>query len=257
MDRFRFASEQHLRYIQAQIDSIGHCQVHSDFVPLEVSDVLASGTRVLSESPPVSLDCAEVDYAMCVQGDLRLGERLCRLGRDAVKRIEEMVLSGSSGSLVRHGGVSRVSAPYRWSDRAPGEVLAEVRRVVSGGETDPPLLADTLLTSQERYQFLARTTGPVGGRPLLELLREGNEWTSSTGKPLRIFGRPELVSDEKHGSQRLVAYRCELDVLRVQMRPLRFASPQPVGSRYLVPVCLDVGGLEIRRPELVRYLDDI
>ena len=257
MHGFRFSSEDHLHYIQECIDRLSPCQVHSDFVPVEESDVLASGASALSGSRCVVFDRSEVDYAMQVQGDLRLGEHLRRLGRDTMQKIETMVLGGSPDSLLAHESVSRVSSRHCWSEMTSEGVLEEARRVVSGGETGRPLIADTVLTSPERYQFLASTTGPVGGRSLLELLRECNEWTGSTGKPLRIFGRPELVPEEQQGTQRLVAYRCEHDVLRVQMRPIQLALPQVVGPLYVVPVGLEVGHLEIRRPELVRYLDDI
>lgn len=250
MSEFRFTSEQHLHYIQTQIERVEHCPVRSVFVPVEESDVFAFGASAQSEPLCVSYTSSEVDWAMQVQGDLRLGEHLRRLGSHTVQKIDEMVLSGSSDSLLRNQSVSRTSAPCPWSDRDPGEVLAEVRHFTSGSETDRSQIADTLLTSPERYQFLARTTGPAGRRSLLELLRESNEWTGSTGKQLRIFGRPELAPEALRGTQRLVAYRCEADVLHVRMRPLRFGTPQLVGTRYCVPVDVEAGRLEIRRPLL-------
>lgn len=257
MSQFRFMSEQHLNYIQRCIDCLDHCPVRSVFVPVEESDVLAFGTSAQSEPVCVSFTRSEVEDAMRVQGDLRLGEHLRRLGSHTAEKIDQIVLSGSSDSLLRNQSASRTSAPLPWSDRAPGEVLAEVSHFISGSETDRSQIADTLLTSPERYQFLARTSGPAGRRPLLELLKGSNEWTSSTGKELRIFGLPELAPEALRGTQRLVAYRCEADVLRMRMRPLRFGSPQLVGARYCVPVDVEVGRLEIRRPGLVRYLVDI
>ena len=254
---FRFSSEDHLHYIQECIDRLSPCQVQSDFVPVEESDVLAPGASALSESRCVAFDRSEVDYAMQVQGTLRLGEHLRRLCRDTAQQIEQMVLSGSAGSLLAHRSVDRVSAQRCWSEMTPEEVLEETTRFVSGGRDDRLLIADTLLISRERFQFLARTPSPVRGRSLMELLREANEWTASTGKPLRIFGRSELAPVNLQGTQRLIAYRCGPDVLRVQMRPVRFDFPQLAGLRYLVPAPLEVGRLEIRRPELVRYLDDI
>ena len=55
---------------------------------------------------------------------------------------------------------------------------------------------------------------------------------------------------------RAIAYRRDPEVLRFHLpMPLRFMEPQQHLITYIVPGIMRIGGLEIRLPKAIRYLD--
>lgn len=183
---------------------------------------------------------------------------------------------GFSG-LLDYPGVNAANAPVDWAtllsftagttpaDRqvAADAVLTEINNFLTGVATGTlwTSLADTLLLPPERLALLA--TRRLGDTTLtiLEWLRTNNVYTATTGRPLTIRAVRQLssIGGSLGTEARAVAYRRDPQVLKLHI-PLthRFLPVYQDGPlHFVVPGVFRLGGLDIRRPLEVAYLDGI
>ena len=83
--------------------------------------------------------------------------------------------------------------------------------------------------------------------------------TATTGQPIVIRGMRSLDTAGASSTARLVAYRYSPQVLKLHMpMPHRFLPAYQSGPlRWDVPGVMRLGGLDIRLPKEVVYLDGI
>jgi hypothetical protein len=94
---------------------------------------------------------------------------------------------------------------------------------------------------------------------VLEFLRANNVYTFQTNQPLTIRGIRGLETAGVDGTGRMVVYRRDPSVLKMHIpMPHRFLPVyQTAPLVFDVPGIFRLGGLEIRRPSAVRYVDGI
>ncbi len=163
--------------------------------------------------------------------------------------------------LFNHAGVTAASAPTgNWAAATDAQILADVNSVLSATftATNELVMADTLLLPSIKFQLLASkrlgdTTGTV-----LEFLQRANVYTAETGRPLTIRGIAGLNTAGSGGTARVVAYRNSPEVMKMHI-PMRhrFLPVQTVGLTFKIPGIFRLGGLDIRLPKEVRYMDGI
>ena len=94
---------------------------------------------------------------------------------------------------------------------------------------------------------------------LLDWIKQYNVLTIQTGRPLTLAGVRGLETAGAGGLTRMVAYRRDPQVLKMWI-PMRHQF-LPVWQRgpliFDVPGIFRIGGLEIRLPAAMRYLDGI
>ena len=217
----------------------------------------------------------ELQYAMATRQNLA-NDRAMAARRAAEEEIDAIVLYGDENKtwdgLFNQGSsvVTTALAPdgaggsRSWKSKTPLEILADINSLVTGMyvETRQIEMSDTIIMSLDAFSLLANT--PIGDnadKTILQFIRQANVYSAETGRPLTIRGIRGLEDAATHGGtgHRLVAYKRDPQVLRLHLpQPFRFDEIYRTGPyTYLVPGSFALGGLELRRPKAVRYLDNV
>jgi hypothetical protein len=125
--------------------------------------------------------------------------------------------------------------------------------------TNTAVMANTVLMPWSSYLTLA--TRRIGDTNLtvLQFLMQNNLVTASTGQQLLIRGVRKLDTAGVSGTARMVVYRRDPSVLKMHIpMPHRFLPARQAGAlRIEVPGVFRLGGLDIRRPKEVAYIDGL
>lgn len=192
--------------------------------------------------------------------------------RSAEEAIDRLVLNGDANhgwdGLLDNSNVQKSDAPGAatgghtdWERKTGDEVIRDVNSTLSAVWTNTQTveLADTLAIPPSAWSHIANTPrSAYSDLSIMEWIRRNNVYTASTGQPLNIVLLRGLENAAAGNTGRMIAYRRDPDVLRLHLpMPHRFLPPQQIGLRFMVPGIFRLGGLEIRRPSAVRYLDGI
>ncbi|MDF1599716.1 DUF2184 domain-containing protein [Mesorhizobium sp. YIM 152430] len=166
---------------------------------------------------------------------------------------------------VTAGDVAAVGtgSSTEWANKTPGQILADVNAILSGVFVDSNTveLAGVLLLPYTQMHYLGTTLLNDNGaeRTILSWLRENNVYTMETGQPLTIRAVRGLETAGDGGTARMVAYRNDEEVLRLNMpMPFRFFPVWQTGPfRYEVPGAFRIGGVDVSLPGAMRYADGI
>jgi len=147
-----------------------------------------------------------------------------------------------------------------WSAKTPTEVLKDINDLLTGVYIDSNTveMADTLLLSPERLQYLGSTTmSSTNSETLLAFIMRTNIYKLTTGLELTIRAVRGLSTAGAGGTQRMCAYRRteRTVVFHLPMSPRFLPVWQNGPMNFLVPGIFRTGGTEIRRSGSVRYAD--
>lgn len=185
--------------------------------------------------------------------------------------VYELAVNGdtekSFEGLFSYTGVTAASATADgtgssalWSTKTPDQIIRDVNDHLTGVHTatNTVAMADTLLMPYERFNSVASLRLTDTNMTILEFIRQNNVYTANTGQPLSIRGMRGLSTKGAGSTARMVAYRRSPEVLKLHIpMPHRFLPVQQDGLQYIVPGVFSLGGLDIRLPKEVRYLDGI
>lgn len=184
--------------------------------------------------------------------------------------IDEGLLTGHSekgmNGLINYPGITTVAAPNGasasplWENKTADEVLLDINNALSGVWIDSRTveIADTLLLSEQSFVQLANKRVPGTATTLMAYVMANNVLTLRTGRPLTIKTVRGLETAGAGSTSRMVAYRNDPTVLKAHLpMPLQFMDVQIVNLAYKVPGMFRFGGLDIRLPGSVRYVDGI
>jgi hypothetical protein len=155
------------------------------------------------------------------------------------------------------------SSARTFASKTADQVLRDINAILTGIATDTvgTMLADTLLLPYSIMLDLStRRIDAVNETTLLEWIRRNNIYTLTTGQPLLIRGVwGHLDTAGTSLSKRIVAYRRTPDVVKLHIpMPFRFLPVWQTGPmKYDVPGIFRLGGVDIRQPKAVRYLDSV
>lgn len=171
--------------------------------------------------------------------------------------------------LINDPNVTIVSAPAdgnggspTFADKSGSQIARDLNSMLSGIYTGSLTteLADTLLLPVSVFTSLATTQmSTASDTSVLEWFSKYNVFTATTGQPLMIRGVRGLETAGSGGVGRAVAYRRDPQVLKMHI-PMthRFLPVWQTGPMIFdVPGIFRLGGVEIRRPSAVRYLDNV
>ena len=215
----------------------------------------------------------ELNQATMVPGTNLSSDRAMAANRFMEEFLDNIFLNGDADrgwdGLINQPAtsVTRTNAPAgtagdeEWSTKTADEVLADINAVLQGifAGTNTIELADTVLLPPGAWAQITSQRIPDTTMTVLQWIRNSNVYTASTGQPLTIM---QLVGLENAGAAnvgRMVAYRNMPDVLRFHLpMPHTFLPVWQVGPmQFEVPGIVRCGGLEIRRPSAMRYMDMI
>ncbi|MBO0141499.1 DUF2184 domain-containing protein [Agrobacterium sp. Ap1] len=194
--------------------------------------------------------------------------------RIAEEKIDQVAFVGDTGKgftgLVNASTPTATTAPAdgtgsatTFASKTPDQVLRDINGQLTGMFTGTlgGEIADTLLMPYSVMLDLStRRIDAVNQTTILEWIERNNIYTRTTGQPLTIRGVfGYLDTAGAGGTKRLVAYRRSPDVLKMHIpMPFRFLPAWQTGPmRFDVPGIFRLGGVDIRRPKAVRYLDGI
>lgn len=150
-----------------------------------------------------------------------------------------------------------------WSDKTGDEILKDVNDTLTGIYTGSLTveLADTVLLPVESMALIATKRLDSNGSTMtvLQFLLQNNVYSHVSGKPLTIRAVRGLEDAGENDAGRMVAYRRDPQVIKLHLpMPHRFLPVWQTGPlTFDVPGIFRLGGLEVRRPKAVRYLDGI
>lgn len=166
--------------------------------------------------------------------------------------------------LFNAAGVTPIAAPTGSWDASTdtqlivGTMNQALINVFNG--TNTTSMADTLLLPWSKYQLIAtRKMSDNSDMTVLQWFLANNIYTVQYGRPLTLRGQRGLDTAGVGGTTRLVAYRYDPNVLKLHMpMPHRFLPAWQSGALYWeVPGVMRLGGLDVRLPKEVVYLDGI
>lgn len=186
--------------------------------------------------------------------------------------MDDIVLNGDSTKgwegLLNSSAVTKSNLPNgaggheEWNQKTPEEIFADVNSALTGIWTDTKQIemADTILIPPEAWTHIVSTPrSSTSDKTIFDWLMEANAYKAETGQNLTIRQVRGLEDAGTGNVGRMIAYRNSPEVLKVHIpMPHKF---MPVWHHsymvYHVPGIFRTGGLEIRLPKAVRYLDRI
>lgn len=186
--------------------------------------------------------------------------------RAAEEMIDRVALEGDAtkgfNGLFDHPDVTATPATNGdWPTANPDEIIADINNALTNVQTatNNVILADTLLLPFARWNLVASKRLTDTDRTIMSYIRENNVYTAQTGAPLTIRATRKLDDAGVSASARMVAYRRHPEVLKLHIpMPHRFLPVWQSGPlRYEIPGVMRLGGLDIRLPNEVSYVDGI
>jgi hypothetical protein len=214
----------------------------------------------------------EVAQAMNTPGLNLTSDKATACRRAYEEFVDNIALRGSTGKnmqgLINSSIVVATTAPAdgtaggtTFASKTNDQVIRDINNVLTGVATGSNWLyyADTVLLPPAVLVGLAGRIIQYTNITLLEWIKTYNVLTVQTGRPITIAGVRGLETAGVGGISRMVAYRRDPQVLKMWIpMPHRFL---PVWQRgplvFDVPGIFRLGGVEIRIPAAMRYLDGI
>lgn len=214
----------------------------------------------------------ELGQAMMVPGTNLTTEKAEAAKRAYEEFVDDLAMNGDSDKnidgLVNNSNVTVVNAPSSgtasspdWSDKTAALIMADINDALSGVYTSTLTveMADTVLIPPISAGILASKQMDNTTMTVMEWVKKNNIYTSMTGQPLTIRAVRGLETAGEGGTGRMVVYRKDPQVLKMHIpMPHRFLPVWQTGPiTFDVPGIFRVGGVEVRRPSAVRYVDRI
>ena len=240
---------------------------NSDDLPLAGTEKTKFQTPVYTAAIGYSFGWEEVNQAMLLGRNLQADDAAAAR-RAYEEMVDRVAVLGDSRKgfqgLINNSSVNAASATngdWGGTGTTSDQVLEDVNNALLavGSSTLYTSIADTLLLSFGKMNFLATTRLGDTERTLLSFLRENNTYTAMTGRPLTIRGVRGLETAGVGATERMIAYRRDPSVLKLHVPMVhRFLPVHQAGPlRWEVPGVFRLGGLDIRRPLEVKYRDGI
>ncbi len=176
-------------------------------------------------------------------------------------------LVGYTG-LANDANVTRVDAPAdgtgasrSWSSKTAEQIVRDINDALSGVHTGSNAVevSDTILVPLSAMSILASKMMANSDRSVLSYIMENNVYTQMTGQPITVRAILGLDTAGTGGVGRMVVYRRDPRVVKLHM-PMRhrFLPVWQTGPlTFDVPGIFRIGGVEVRRPGAMRYVDGI
>lgn len=213
----------------------------------------------------------ELGHAMLIPGTDLTSDKAAAARRAYEEFMENLVLRGDTGKgwtgLINDANVSVVAAAadgdgdILWDVKDADGIMKDVNDALTGvySSSLQVEMADTVLLPVTMFTLLGNTRIPDTTMPIIEYLRRYNTYTAVTGQPLTIRAVRGLETAGVAGVGRMVVYRRDPGVLKAHIpMPHRFLPVWQTGPMaFDVPGIFRTGGVEVRRPGAMRYVDGI
>jgi hypothetical protein len=254
-------------YSSDKYGKAGWINGNADDIPLAGTERAQHKTSVYTAAIGYGYGWEEINVAMMQGVNLQADDAIAAR-RAYEEMVDRVALRGDTEKnfqgIINHSAITPTSATNGdWSGTGTLEdqVLADVNDAILATATDTQYtsIADTLLLSNGKLNYLATTRLGDTETTLLKFLRENNTYTAMTGQQLTIRGVRGLETAGVGNTERMIAYRRNPQVLKLHIpMPHRFLPVYQDGPlKWVVPGVFRLGGLDIRRPAEVKYRDGI
>ncbi|WP_258873513.1 DUF2184 domain-containing protein [Xanthomonas campestris] len=144
------------------------------------------------------------------------------------------------------------------SDQIVADMNSALLNVFNG--TNTTAIADRLLLPWSKFMLIStKKMSDYSDMTILQYFLANNVYTATTGQQLTVRGLRGLDNAGVGNVARMVAYRYDANVLKLHMpMPHRFLPVYQSGPlRWDVPGVMRLGGLDVRLPKQVVYVDGI
>lgn len=187
--------------------------------------------------------------------------------RAAEELVDRVALLGDTEKgftgLFNAAGVTPVAATTgAWGSATPAQITADMNAALMKvhNDTATTTIADTLLLPWNKFFHISTTPMSVNSdMTILQWFLANNVYTAATGQQLTVRGIRGLETAGAGGVARMIAYTNDARVLKLHMpMPHRFLPVYQSGPlRWDVPGVMRLGGLDVRLPKEVVYIDGI
>ena len=232
-------------------------------------------------------DIEELGQAMMVPNTNLTADKAMACRRAVEEYIDEKVLYGdpnygwdgliNSGSLTgltsadaasvgagTDGPGSAADQARYWRNKTALQIIKDINDALQGVYVDSRTvaMADTIALPENVWSDLTSKVIDDTAITVTQFIKQNNVYTMKTGRELKIVEVRGLRNPGRATTgtayARMIAYKRSPDVLRLHYpQPFRFLRPQQRLLAYIVPGHFRLGGLEIRLPRYMRYLDKI
>ena len=237
-------------------------------VPVVGTSTAQHETAVYSAGIGYGYGLEEVNQARMLGQNLA-SDKAAIARRAYEQMVYNVALSGDSDKgfegLYNYTGVPQAAvaadgtgSATTWATKTPDQIIRDVNNGLTGivTATKETELADTLVLPTERFNYIASTRLTDTSMTILEFLQKANVYTAQTGQPLMIRGKRGLLTAGSGSTARMVAYRRAPDVLKLHIPMVhRFFPVQIEGFQFTIPGMFRLGGLDVRLPKAMSYLD--
>lgn len=262
-------------------DQVGRADwlnLNADDVPLATTERTKHETQVHAAGIGYGYGWEELEHARMLGIPLAADDAMAAR-RAYEEMVDRVVMDGDAAKgyngLLAYPGVTAAGAEHgNWASAAEDEILRDVNAAIGlvHSQSNTTVMANTVLLPWERFLLIAGKRLGDTSETILDFLVRKNIYTATTGQPLMIRAIRKLdeagTSVSLSGARnftppppgaRMVAYRRDPQVLKVHIpMPHRFLPARQAGPlRFEVPGVFRLGGLDIRRPKEVVYVDGI
>lgn len=253
-------------------DKVGEAQwFHASAKDIPVADVSRAKYEAGVSMAGIGYmyDLEEIAQAM------QLGINLTTDRADAARRayeefVDERLLTGDTdkgwtgllNEAVNVTVIEAAGADTSWGAKDGDAIIKDVNDALSGIWTSTLQIemADTVLLPPSAAALIAtKRLDDMVEISVFDWLRKYNVYTMQTGQPLNFATCRGLETAGSESGGRMVVYRKDPQVLKAHIpMPHRFLPAYQDGPvRFVVPGIFRFGGLDIRRPKSIRYVDGI
>ena len=205
----------------------------------------------------------EMQQAMMVGDTMTMMKKEMSLRRAYDQTHWKLVMTGRSDlgwdGLINHSTATATDASAPWAGRAADSILKDVNDMLEGvyTTTNTVDMADTMYLPVGIQSVLASKFISGTAESVMSLIIRNNVYTMMTGRPLRIRELRGLENAAAGNANRAIFFRNSPDVLEYHLiMPLTMYELHRTGSfHWVIPAITRTGGLEIKLPTSVRYLD--
>lgn len=258
------------------LDKIGAAQwFHHEAKDVPVADVIRTKHEETIEMAAIGYryTLEELGQAMMIPGTNLTTERAEAARRAYEEFVDNVALRGDTNkdleglinrtdvTTIHAASSDSVSGSPAWADKTAAEIIADINDALTGIYTGSLQveMANTVLMPVAEQSRLATLQIPNTTMTVLQWIMMHNVYTLQTGQPLTIRGVRGLEDAGGSGTGRMVAYRRDPQVLKMHIpMPHRFLPVWQTGPLIFdIPGIFRLGGVEVRRPGAIRYVDHI
>ncbi len=219
-------------------------------------------------------DIQEINQAMMLNIPLR-NDKMIAARRAYDEMNWNLVLNGDSNigwdGLINNSNVTAVDADTtgsgatdalkrRWENKEADDIILDINKALEGVYTGSNTveMADTIALPPGVLASMASKAVSGTDTSVLRYIQQNNVYSLQTGQALTIVEIRGLENAASSSLGRMIAYCRDPQCLRYYIpKPLTFEEPQQHLLHWKVPFYCRIGGLEIRRPKTLRYVDGI